>query len=201
VPLTPRDRMVRSAAVLMREQGVEAMSFSDVVVHSGAPRGSIYHYFPGGKAQLVEEATRWAGGFVSRRNGAAMEAGGPLGAVDASEQAWRAVLTESEFRAGCPIAAATVDGEQVPAARAAAGEVFRDWQSALATSLRSRGVADDRAHAVATLVYAGIEGGILLARAQRSIAVWETVIGELRTVVRSALAEAADESAGASTSD
>jgi hypothetical protein len=56
--------------------------------------------------------------------------------------------------------------------------------------LRSRGVGDDRARAVATLVYAGIEGGILLARAQRSIEVWETVVAELRRVVRSALAEA-----------
>jgi AcrR family transcriptional regulator len=190
VPLTPRDRMIRSAAVLMREQGVEGMSFSDVVSHSGAPRGSIYHYFPGGKAQLVAEATRWAGGFVARRNSAAMETDGPMGALDASEQAWRAVLTETEFRAGCPIAAATVDGEQVPVAREAAGAVFRDWRDALAASLRSRGVGDDRARAVATLVYAGIEGGILLARAQRSIEVWETVVAELRRVVRSALAEA-----------
>ena len=200
MPLTPRDRMVRSAAVLMRENGVEAMSFSDVVAHSGSPRGSIYHYFPGGKAQLVEEATRWAGGFVARRNGAAMEADGPLGAIDASAHAWRAVLLETDFRAGCPIAAATGDGEQVPAARAAAGEVFRGWQDALATSLRSRGVTDERARAVATVVYAGIEGGILLARAQRSIDVWETVLGELRALVRSALAETGDESAGAPTS-
>ena len=200
MPLTPRDRMIRSAAVLMREQGVEAMSFSDVVAHSGAPRGSIYHYFPGGKAQLVTEATRWAGGFVARRNSAAMEADGPLGALEASEQAWHAVLTETEFRAGCPIAAATVDGEQVPAAREAAGEVFRNWQDALAASLRSRGVAADRADAVATLVYAGIEGGILLARAQRSIDVWGTVVRELRRVVRSALAEAGDESGDSSTS-
>lgn len=196
MPLTPRDRMVRSAAVLMREQGVEATSFSDVVAHSGAPRGSIYHYFPGGKAQLVEEATRWAGGFVAERNAAAMDAHGPLGAIEASLQAWRAVLTESEFRAGSPIAAATVDGHAVPGARDAAGQVFRDWQDALATSLRTRGVPDHRARAVATLVYAGIEGGLLLARAQRSIEVWESVLAELRSVVRTALAEAGDESAG-----
>src|SRR3954471_18412244 len=113
----PRDKMSQSAALLMREHGVDNTSFSQVVAHAGAPRGSIYHYFPGGKAQLVEEATRWAGGFVAHRNAKAMEADGPLGAVNASELAWRAVLTETEFRAGCPIAAATVDGEQVPAAR------------------------------------------------------------------------------------
>src|SRR3954451_2568679 len=92
VPLTPRERMVRSAAVLMREHGVEAMSFSQVVEHSGAPRGSIYHYFPGGKAQLVEEATKWAGEFVRTRNGRAIEADGPLAALASVEQFWRQVL-------------------------------------------------------------------------------------------------------------
>jgi TetR/AcrR family transcriptional regulator, lmrAB and yxaGH operons repressor len=90
--------------------------------------------------------------FVARRKAKAMEAVGPLGAIDASEQAWRAVFTETEFSAGCPIAAATVDGEQIPAAREAAGEVFGDWQDALATSQRSQGVRADRAAAITAIV-------------------------------------------------
>ena len=57
--LDARQRMIVSAALLIREHGVEATSFSAVLAHSGAPRGSIYHHFPGGKAQLVEEATRY----------------------------------------------------------------------------------------------------------------------------------------------
>ena len=57
--------MIETAAVVMRERGVEATSFSEVLARSGAPRGSIYHHFPGGKAQLIEEATRYAGDFTA----------------------------------------------------------------------------------------------------------------------------------------
>src|SRR3954453_7316132 len=117
MPLTPRERMIRSAAVLMRENGVEAMSFSQVVEHSGAPRGSIYHYFPGGKSQLVEEATKWAGDFVRNRNGRAMEADGPLAAMDSVEQFWRQVLDDTDFRAGCVIAGGALEGGGIPFGR------------------------------------------------------------------------------------
>src|SRR2546430_4988817 len=54
-----RASMVRSAASLIRSRGVSATSFSDVLADSGAPRGSIYHHFPGGKAQLAEDAIQW----------------------------------------------------------------------------------------------------------------------------------------------
>ena len=57
-----REKMIQSTTALVRERGVEATALSDVLEHSGAPRGSIYHHFPGGKAQLVEEATRAAAG-------------------------------------------------------------------------------------------------------------------------------------------
>ena len=53
-----RERMVRSAAYLFRERGYSGTGFRDVIAHSGAPRGSIYHHFPDGKAQLAEEAVR-----------------------------------------------------------------------------------------------------------------------------------------------
>src|ERR1700722_1272377 len=54
-----RMRMVRSAAALFGSRGLSATSFSDVVADSGAPRGSIYHHFPGGKKQLAEDAIGW----------------------------------------------------------------------------------------------------------------------------------------------
>ncbi|MDQ2631261.1 MAG: TetR/AcrR family transcriptional regulator, partial [Actinomycetota bacterium] len=60
-----RDRMIRSAATLFRERGVEGTAFADVLEHSSTPRGSVYHHFPGGKQQLAEEATRWAGELMA----------------------------------------------------------------------------------------------------------------------------------------
>lgn len=191
MPLSARDRMIRSAALLMREHGPEAMSFSQVVVHSKAPRGSIYHYFPGGKAQLVEEATRYAGEFIAKRSTAAIEADGPLGLFDVSKQFWKDVLANSDYAAGCVVVAAALEGQRAPAVRHAAGEAFRLWQSLLSESLLRRGVEPDEADALATTVLAGMEGAIILARAQRSMAPLERVYDQLKALVSRALDEAA----------
>jgi AcrR family transcriptional regulator len=76
---SPRERMVVSAALLIRERGAHATAISDVLEHSGAPRGSAYHYFPGGRTQLLCEAVDYAGEHV----GAIIaEAGGGLELLD-----------------------------------------------------------------------------------------------------------------------
>src|SRR4051812_5794041 len=167
---SPRQRMIESAALLICQRGVEATSFADVLEHSGAPRGSIYHHFPGGKAQLAEETTRWAGDYIVRGTLRALASGDPAVALGALRKEWASTLRESGFEAGCPIVAATLEGDREPAARDAAGEVFSRWQDALADGLRARGVAAARARSLAALTIASIEGAILLARAQRSLA-------------------------------
>ncbi len=65
--LDTRTRMIISATELFRENGYSGTGFRDVVAHSGAPRGSIYHHFPGGKTELAEEAVRLAGDVVAAR--------------------------------------------------------------------------------------------------------------------------------------
>ncbi|WP_244949947.1 TetR/AcrR family transcriptional regulator [Streptomyces griseofuscus] len=57
--------MVLSAAALLREYGAGGTSVDKVLAHSGAPRGSVYHHFPGGRAQLIDEAVAHAGDFVA----------------------------------------------------------------------------------------------------------------------------------------
>ena len=66
--------MVVSAALLIRERGAHATAISDVLKHSGAPRGSAYHYFPGGRMQLLEEATDYAGAYIAGKISAAENA-------------------------------------------------------------------------------------------------------------------------------
>ncbi len=62
-----RERMVRSAALLIRERGAHPTAIADVLEHSGAPRGSAYHYFPGGRTQLLCEAIDFAAEFVAAK--------------------------------------------------------------------------------------------------------------------------------------
>src|ERR1700737_4559151 len=183
MPKPPRQRMIQSAALLMRERGVEATSFSEVLEHSGAPRGSIYHHFPGGKAQLIEEATRFTGEFVAAGLTAALDQDDPVAALDTFVDYWRALLRDSDFAAGCPVVAATVEGDRVPTARDAAGEVFQLWQRLRVDLLLRAGIEPARADSLATLIVAAVEGAVILARAERSMAPFDRVADELRVIL------------------
>lgn len=176
-----------SAAILMSERGVEATSFSEVVAHSGAPRGSIYHHFPGGKTELIAEATQFAGEALAGALVAALAADDPLRAIREFNGAWVARLRDSDYAAGCPIVAATLEGDRTPAASEAAGRVFARWEALLAEGIRPHLTDPDRATSIATITVAAIEGAVVLARAQRSSAPLERVGRELEKLLAAAL--------------
>jgi AcrR family transcriptional regulator len=177
-----RTRMVRSAAYLFRERGFSGTAFSDVIAHSGAPRGSIYHHFPGGKTQLAEEAVRYAGDYLEAGVRAATRDEDPVAAVRAFLAWWRRVLVKSEFSAGCPIVAVIVESRLTEAA----AEAFGRWRTALAAGLVSAGAPADRAARVATLVVASVEGATIMCRAEKSLRPLEDVATELEDVVAAA---------------
>jgi AcrR family transcriptional regulator len=184
-----RERMVRSAVYLFREHGYTGTGFRDVIAHSGAPRGSIYHHFPGGKVQLAEEAIRYAGDFIGKGVDAAVQEHDPVGTVHVFVNWWRRILEKSDFRAGCPIVAITIESHQdAPQLAAAATAVFERWQQALSTGLQTAGVTKDRSTRLATLIVAAVEGATILCRARRETAPLDDVVTELETLIRSALA-------------
>lgn len=185
-----RQQMIQSAAVLFREHGVQGTSFSDVLAHSGAPRGSIYHHFRGGKTELAEEATRWAGEFIVAGAVAALVDHDPVQAIDTFRRQWTRILRRSDFTAGCVIVAATLEGDREPTVRDAAGQAFAAWEKVLAEALREQNVPSARARSIATLTIAAIEGAIVLARAQQQTRPLERVATELQSVISDALAEA-----------
>jgi TetR/AcrR family transcriptional regulator, lmrAB and yxaGH operons repressor len=163
-----RARMVAGAARLLAEKGMEGTSFAEVLAATGAPRGSTYHHFPGGKAQLVDAAVELAGDYAM----ASMEAmrGQPATTVVARFLAlWRGLLAATELRAGCAVVAVTVaaDDEEL---LAHAGRVFSDWRAQLASLLAEGGVPAEQAGRLAALTIAATEGAVALTRAERD---WE----------------------------
>src|SRR3954469_3445810 len=164
-----RQKMIESAALLFRERGIHGTSFADILAHSDAPRGSVYHHFAGGKTQLAEEAIRWAGEFTLAGTAATLREHDPVAAIGVFREQWSTILRRSKFAAGCPIVAAAVDGQHEPTVRDIAGEVFADWEDLLAEAFRERGLRAGRARSLATLLIASIEGAIVVSRAQRSI--------------------------------
>ncbi len=190
MPKSPRQRMIESAAVLIRERGVEATSFTDVLVASGAPRGSIYHYFPRGKAQLIEEATRYGTDFVIARVTAGLEHADTAAAVRMFGNFYSQVLQDSDFAAGCPVLAAALEGDRSPLARDVAGEGFRQWEQLIAGGLRRDGLTAGQAGPLATLVISSLEGAVVLSRAQRTTAPLERVLDQIEALIRERLSGA-----------
>jgi TetR/AcrR family transcriptional regulator, lmrAB and yxaGH operons repressor len=178
-----RRKMIQSAAVLMQQHGVEATSFRQVLEHSGAPRGSIYFHFPDGKAQLVTEATRYAGEFIAAGLVTALEQDDLATALDTFVATWRSILEQSDFAAGCPVVAAALEGARMADAVDVAGAAFTSWERQISDVLERRGVDPDRAASLATISIAAIEGAVVLGRAQRSSTPLTRVTAELRHLI------------------
>lgn len=173
--------MIRSAAVLFREQGYSGTGLRDVIAHSGAPRGSISHYFPGGKAQLAAEAVTWAGDLAAA---GLADADDPAVALHDFLAFWRQTLRASDYRAGCPVAAVAGEAHaDAPALIDATAAAFGSWIDVMARLLRGRGVRPARALRLSTLVVASIEGAITLSRAQRSTKSLDDVGKELEALL------------------
>jgi AcrR family transcriptional regulator len=174
-----RARMVRSAASLIRSRGVSATSLSDVLADSGAPRGSIYHYFPEGKRQLAEDAIRW----TSERALAHLRAGAATKPSDVLERfidIWRQVVRTSGGSAGCVVAGVAIDtvadeAELMELIRS----TFRAWIALLAEQLEAVGVPANRAKPIAMATVAGMEGALILCRAEGNVKPLDTVAEEL----------------------
>ena len=180
-----RGRMVVSTALLMREQGARATSIDDVLAHSGAPRGSVYHHFPGGRQQLLSEAVDYAGEFVAARIERARDA---LEMLDLLMHDYREQLVRSDFRAGCPVVAVAVEaGEPDSDLQRHAGAAFGRWQELLEGRLIVQGVKPARAGELAVLVIASIEGALVMARARRDPEPLDNVHRQLRTLLRAEL--------------
>ncbi|MEU1292759.1 TetR/AcrR family transcriptional regulator [Streptomyces sp. NPDC005840] len=193
-----RERMVRSAAVLLREQGTGGTSIDRVLAHSGAPRGSVYHHFPGGRTQLIDEAVRFAGDYIAGRIDTAVATDDPVGAVDAVFALWRRWLLESGFRSGCPIVAVAVEPhDDAPRLVDSAAEAFARWRAALTGLLVRHGVPQDRAARLAVLVVAALEGAVVMCRAERGIEPLDAVAEETRDLLARTLGAAPGAPSGA----
>jgi TetR/AcrR family transcriptional repressor of lmrAB and yxaGH operons len=184
-----RARMLETTARLLQHRGYHGTALSDILEESAAPRGSLYFHFPGGKDQIVMEATRAA---VAKATLALRET---LANADSPAQGIRAYLElaartmpETDYTFGCPVAPVILDAtagltELAELCRRA----FEEWVDLLQTSFVEAGVPRRRASALALLVISSLEGSLLLTRAYRDVEPLMAMGAELETIVTEAL--------------
>ena len=192
MPAVPKHRqpIINAAVTLFRRQGYAATGLNGIVDASGAPKGSLYHYFPEGKASIAAAAVEEAGKrVVATIDKLALEAHSTGELLRAHARLLSGWMKKSGFRDGCPIT--TVLLEMAPGSRMVV-EAGRRFYSArigvLAARLRADGFAAERAERLASVCTTALQGALIQARVERSGAPIETTADELAKMLVVALA-------------
>jgi len=167
-----REKLIEAASALFRRQGYAATGLAEILAESGAPKGSLYHYFPAGKEAIGEAALRAAIEHDGARIGAMIARAPDPGAMLRSYAAYMAdEMHHSGFVAGCPIATLALEAApRSPRLTAASCAAFNLWSAALAGGLERAGIAAARAAELADFIISGFEGALILARVRQDTA-------------------------------
>lgn len=160
-----RERLLNGARRLLAEKGYAGMELRDVAEVGKAPRGSIYHHFPGGKRQLAVEATELEGREVRAAIERSLAERGLGETLTMFGEIFRHRVKDRPERLGCPVAAAALARPEDPALGAAATKAFASWEDPIAAALEDEGVDAKQATTFAGLVVSTIEGALIRARA------------------------------------
>jgi AcrR family transcriptional regulator len=172
-PREPRRRdgrtlLLKGARQLLAEKGYAGMELRDVAERGKAPRGSIYHHFPGGKAQLAREAAEMEGETIRETIERSLEERGLKATLAMFGEIFRRRVADHPERLGCPVAAAALARPEDPELAAAATAAFRSWEGPIAAALINEGVPRREAEDFAGLVVSTVEGALIRARAAGS---------------------------------
>ncbi len=159
-------RIIDATLDLLSRSGLSGVAINQVVAASTAPRGSIYHFFPGGKLELATVALKeaeqgegqWFRGIFHRRESIAQK-------VESLFTSTANLLEESEFMKGCPVAAVVLDLDRdSEELRAVCRAIFMTWQNIIAAGLGE--VPELQRPQVAEFILATLEGALILSRTE-----------------------------------
>ncbi|MFI6495190.1 TetR/AcrR family transcriptional regulator [Streptomyces sp. NPDC050564] len=159
-----RGRIIQGAAAVLRQKGVALMTLDDVLARTSTSKSQLFHYFPGGKDELLLAVAQFEADQV-------LEDQQPyLGCLDSWDAwyRWRDAVIERYEEQGdhCPLGSLFLQiGRDTPGARAIVNKLLRQWQEHLATGIRAMQAAGhipasldvDR---TAAALLAGIQGGV-----------------------------------------
>ncbi|WP_433532824.1 TetR/AcrR family transcriptional regulator [Micromonospora sp. CA-263727] len=177
--LATRERILGAAVDVLIRSGREAMNLDDILAVTKTSKSQLFHYFPGGKRELIHEAThrqvqRIATGLT-----------GPLDSLDA----WRAWVeqtihlhrtqTQEDACEVAALAARVLDPE--PGDRAMLSDTMQTWKRHFADGIRALQangeIRDDAdADAIATLFSAVLQGGAVLDKATGELSFLEPAL-------------------------
>jgi TetR/AcrR family transcriptional regulator, lmrAB and yxaGH operons repressor len=171
--LSSRDKIIRTTSRLLQQQGYHATGLNQITKESGAPKGSLYYYFPKGKEELACEAVRSTADNVAARL---------RGKLEESEDAVTAIqglileLAEhfeldrhGQESQGVPVAAVALETSLTnETLRAACHAAYEQWEQIFAGKLRQNGFPEQQAEELSIVLNAMLEGAFVLSFTRRN---------------------------------
>jgi TetR/AcrR family transcriptional repressor of lmrAB and yxaGH operons len=168
---TKREQIIQTACRLIETQGYHATGVNEILQESGAPKGSLYYYFPEGKEGLAVQAVEHTSRVIEANIRSVLdEVEDAAVVIPTFMRALAQHVEESGFRAGGPITTIALESASTnDSLRRACCDAYRLWQDTFAAKLLANGHEPDRAKRLSALIIATIEGAIILCRSERSI--------------------------------
>ena len=165
-----REAILTAAAELMRRKSYGAVGMKDIAAASGAPIGSLYHHFRGGKVQIAREALINAGAAYALLIPSVVDEYTDLGeAIDGVFTQAAEDMTDTGFANMCPVASVAAEvADTVEELRETSAAVFESWIDGGTAYFTARGLDATQARDVTLAVVGALEGAFVLARTLRS---------------------------------
>jgi TetR/AcrR family transcriptional repressor of lmrAB and yxaGH operons len=163
---TTRDRLIGAMIHTLRYTGLHGAGLSDILARAQAPKGVLYHHFPGGKNELavaaIESTVAYMCGMLDKLM---LSEPHPRAAMKAWIGRALSGLDGSGFERGCPLAAVALESTAADVAlRQALADGFAAIRARITAALVAAGHGEVRAQGIAALIVAAYEGGLLQAR-------------------------------------
>jgi TetR/AcrR family transcriptional repressor of lmrAB and yxaGH operons len=161
-----RDRLISAMLHALRTKGFHGVGLSQLLAHAQAPKGVLYHHFPGGKTELaiaaidvvVDHITTALDALLARHDD-------PTLALTAWLAEAQKGLLGSGYEKGCPLATIALESSADDTLiRAAVAQGFAAIRETLRRGLVRSGISPDRAGSLATLIVSAYEGALIQAR-------------------------------------
>ncbi len=191
MPSETKQRILDSSGELFRRQGYIGTGVKQIVEEAGAPFGSLYHFFPGGKEELGAETIRRSGAIYGLLLGEFIEPEVDLvEGVRAFFAGAAETLIETDYADACPIATVALEvSSSSETLREACADVFNAWIAGGVERFALEGMPRERARAMVIQMLSSLEGAFVLCRALRSVEPLELAGEAIAAGAEAALAE------------
>ncbi len=186
-----RERLIGAMLEALRTRGYHGVGLAEVLAAADAPKGVLYHHFPGGKSELAVSAIDAVVGQIGvELDKLFQRTGDPAQALAAWLAGAQRSLEKSGFERGCPLATIALesspDDEEI---RRALSKGFAAIRSRLVGVLVGSGLSEAGSLNLAALIVSAYEGALLQARVAGSVQPMRDTAEALVELVRAHLGE------------